>query len=156
MLFSCVIAMFRECTDIVLRWEKKRRRSPAGLSRLPRFQSHWGPEVVCSSMWQKSSPVLISRREERQLSMRNPIKPVLWLRLSSQLEGGLNLRWLWWCGLNVSSLFTVSLRVFSSVSFLTAGFCNQWEFKGSFSRVSDLTQLTRKKNSVNNKSLSDC
>lgn len=36
-----------------------------------------------------------------------------------------------------------SLRVFFPLFFMTTGFSCQWECKGSFSRVSDLTRLTK-------------
>lgn len=36
-----------------------------------------------------------------------------------------------------------SLRVFFPLFFMTTGFSCQWEYKGSFSRVSDLTRLTK-------------
>lgn len=116
---------------------ERKRRGHRQLAFLDCLDSGPGQLWVCVLSVFQSSTLLIS-----QQPMRNLIKPVWWL--SSQLDGGCEFGWLWWfwvgCRLFVHWIFK---GLFFSFLVLITGFCCQWQCKGSLSRVSDLTQLTK-------------
>lgn len=121
------------CNELVLRWEKQRRSFVARLSRWVGFHTR---RVSTLGSWVRVKAPQCSSRERRredqvsQQLMRNLPQPVRSLWLLVLVECFLLFRF-------------HSLRVFFPLFFMTTGFSCQWECKGSFSRVSDLTRLTK-------------